>query len=385
MFCKVSACLLVIFYSINAYAQNTPVKFSKQTLTNDFLSEGVAVADINKDGKPDIFAGTHWFEAPKWKKHDIAPPEKFKTTVYSRYFLHFAYDVNFDGWVDLINVDFPGEPAYWFENPGKQKGHWKKHIIYNSVGNESPAFVDLNGDGRKELICTDSEKRRVVWLSSPASATDTTWKVHVISSDTLRGTHKFTHGLGTADMNLDGRIDVIYREGWWEAPADITQPEWKYHPANLGSESAQMYLADLDEDGDQDVLSSSAHRVGIWWHEQQQEGDSIKWTTHTINDKIAQTHSLRHEDINGDGHRDLITGKRYYAHNGNDPGEDEPAVLYWFEYKPGKRPQWTPHMIDNDSGAGLNFVIEDMNGDKLPDIVISNKKGVFVFLQSRNQ
>lgn len=88
-------------------------------------------------------------------------------------------------------------------------------------------------------------------------------------------------------------------------------------------------------------------------------------------------------DINGDGYPDLITGKRYFAHNEKDPGALDPAVLYWFEFKAGKTPSWTPHLIDNDSGVGLQVVVKDMNRDGLPDIVICNKKGLFFFEQKK--
>ena len=88
-------------------------------------------------------------------------------------------------------------------------------------------------------------------------------------------------------------------------------------------------------------------------------------------------------DINGDGNIDFVTGKRYFAHHGNDPGEFEPAVIYWFEYKPGKVPSWTRHEIDNNSGVGLHVTLEDINKDGLLDIVTGNKKGVRIFTQSR--
>jgi hypothetical protein len=88
-------------------------------------------------------------------------------------------------------------------------------------------------------------------------------------------------------------------------------------------------------------------------------------------------------DMNSDGHPDLVTGKRYFAHNGKDPGEFEPAVLYWFELKPGKNPQWIPHLIDNDSGVGVNVIAKDISKDGFPDIIVANKKGVFVFEQQR--
>lgn len=376
----------MLFFTLNtarSFAQQSAVNFKKHILTTDFIAEGVAVADVNKDGKTDVLAGTHWFEAPKWTKHAIAPPEKFKTTEYSNSFLHFVMDVNQDGWMDLITVGFPGEPTHWYENPRNNKGHWKKHFVYHSVGNESPAFFDIDEDGRKDIICADSKNKRVVWLSPPASAGDTAWQEYVISNDSLLGTHQYTHGLGIGDMNLDGRNDVVFREGWWEAPIDRKQSDWTFHPADLGKEAAQMYIRDVDEDGDQDVISSSAHNYGIWWHEQVKVGDSVKWVHHDIYKDFSQSHGLKLEDINGDGQPDLIAGKRYYAHNGKDPGAEEPAVLYWFEFKRGKNPQWIAHKIDDNSGAGLNLVVEDINNDKRRDIVIANKKGVYVFLQSK--
>jgi hypothetical protein len=89
------------------------------------------------------------------------------------------------------------------------------------------------------------------------------------------------------------------------------------------------------------------------------------------------------EDVNKDGLPDLITGKRFFAHQGHGPGGMEPAVLYWFELlKDGKnKPVWVRHLIDDTSGVGIQFVTEDMNKDGLLDIVIGNKNGVFYFEQ----
>ncbi|MEO5894057.1 MAG: VCBS repeat-containing protein, partial [Ferruginibacter sp.] len=215
-----------------------------------------------------------------------------------------------------------------------------------------------------------------------ATKGDTLWKKFVISSDSLLATHKYTHGLGFSDMNSDGKKDVIIKSGWWESPADPKQTGWVFHKAALGDDCAEMYLYDVDGDKDMDVISSSAHNYGIWWHEQVKEtGGTISWKEHLITKAFSQTHGLAMEDINGDGYPDLVTGKRYFAHNGNDPGEFEPAVAYWFEFIPGKDPQWIPHLIDDNSGMGLHVVIIDMNRDGLPDIVTGNKKGIYYFEQ----
>ncbi len=359
------------------------VSFTKQVLSTEYISEGAAVADVNKDGKPDVIAGSFWYEAPDWKRHEITTPYIHPSIDgYGNSFLNFSMDVNHDGWPDQVKVGFPGRECFWYENPRNEGGHWKEHLVIASLGNESPLLADIDGDGRLDLIGNESTNKRVVWLRAPLSAQDTGWTVFTISSDTLLGTHHFTHGLGVGDVNLDGRPDVLIREGWWEAPEDPTQPDWTFHPADWGPECAQMYVLDVDKDGDQDVIASSAHEYGVWWYEQIKDAaGNIEWRQHEISREFSQSHGMALADVNGDGHPDIITGKRFWAHNGSDPGEREPAVIHWFEWSPNPSARWVPHRIDDDSGVGLNISIDDMNKDGLPDIVIGNKKGVFVFEQ----
>ncbi|CCH54060.1 FG-GAP repeat protein [Fibrisoma limi BUZ 3] len=358
--------------------------FKKTKLTGDFLSEGVAVADLNKDGRLDIVAGYYWFEAPNWTRHEMAPSRTFDPRKeYSNSFLNLGMDVNQDGWDDVVIIDYPGKPGFWFENPkGKSSGEWTKHILADSVGiaNESPNFVDIDGDGRLDILCADKARKQIVWLKSPSKPGQTEWKRFALSKENVPGTEMFSHGIGYGDVNKDGFNDVVIREGWFKGTADKTGGNWAFHPANLGEPCSHMQVLDVNGDGKNDVVSASAHALGVWWHEQvADEQGNINFRTHQMSNTTAQTHATIMVDLNGDGRKDMITGKRFLAHNGHDPGDSDPPILMWFEFTPGKAPYYKEHVIDNDSGVGLNIVAQDMNRDGKTDIVVANKNGVYLF------
>ncbi len=353
--------------------------FKKTVLTRDFISEGVAVADLNKDGLLDIIAGYYWFKAPSWEKHELAPSRVFDPyEEYSESFLNLGMDVNLDGWDDVVIIDYPGKAGFWFENPKQENQKWEKHMIADSMGiaNESPGFVDIDGDGRLDILCGDVEKKQIVWLQAPLKSGEKEWKRHALSVENVPGTDRYSHGIGYGDVNKDGIKDVVIADGWFEGKKDKSSGDWKFHKTSLGEPCSHMQVLDVNGDGQQDVVSASAHKLGIWWHEQLQDGS---FNTHLMSETTAQTHSSIMADLNGDGKEDYITGKRFLAHNGRDEGDADTPYLLWFEFTPGIAPYFKEHILDDDSGAGLNIVARDVNGNGKADIVISNKNGVFLF------
>jgi HEAT repeat protein len=354
----------------------SPVEFRRVRLDGAFRSEGVAVADFNRDGRLDIATGNILYLGPDWKPQPMrAAAKEYLPENYSEEFLCFAEDVDRDGWTDLIVVGFPGAGTRWMRNPGKAGGPWKEFIAIEKTGNESPAWVDADGDGRKELVFV-SEKGMA--FARPGADPQKPWPIKVIAGP---DDPKPAHGLGVGDVNGDGRPDVVCPAGWWEAPKNPAQLPWIFHPATLGDEApAQMLVLDLNGDGRPDVVSSAAHRYGLWWYEQTAAG----WIPHEIDRSVSQLHALHLADLNGDGLPDLVTGKRFWAHREGDEGIDDPAVLCWYEMRrENDRPTWVRHDIDFDSGVGLHFQIVDLNGDGRLDIVTSNKKGVYVFFQEK--
>jgi hypothetical protein len=395
------------------------ISFEKQILTSEFWAEGAAAGDFNKDGKKDVVSGPFWYAGPDFKVRKAIYPagQTFKTkredgtevsvagyegglgknNAYSDNFITYVWDVNRDGWDDVIVMGFPGAETWWFENPKGASGDWPKHKAIEVTDNESPTFLDLTGDGIPEIVC--SSKGAYGWAGPDPADPTKPWTWHNLSPN--KNYHKFTHGLGVGDVNGDGRADLLEKDGWWEQPASLAgDPLWKHHPFAFGTGGAQMYAYDVDGDGRNDVITSlAAHGYGLTWFQNLDDGQGgIRFEEHTFMNKepqenrygvkFSQLHAIDLIDIDGDGLKDLVTGKRFWAHGPTgDPEPGAPAVLYWFRLvrTPGKGVDFVPHLIDSDSGVGTEVMAIDVSGDGKLDIVVGNKKGVFVHTQNRRK
>ena len=387
-------------FQIPQIDKDADLGWNRVILDREFRSEGVAVGDLNGDGLNDVVAGDVWYENPqdapkdKWKMHGFRPVGKFVAGKgYSNSFANFVHDFDEDGKLDICVVGFPGAPFHWYRNPGKPSDKWAEHEIWSSICNESPQFADITGDGMPEFVFGSQPEARMGY--SPISQDVTTkWKFHFVSEKGdphKNGTFKYYHGLGHGDLNQDGRTDVLIAHGYWSQPKDPSAGPWPFHPYVLGRDGVNperlgdIHIDDLDLDGDMDVIGSSAHAFGVWWFENVGGNKKPQFKAHTIQESNSQTHSMWFVDINGDGQKDIVTGKRFFAHNGGDPGARDASLMYWFEVKKkkGSAPQFIAHEIvaGRNTGIGTQFQCIDFNKDGKVDIALSNKKGVNLLIQ----
>ena len=388
----------VLVASIGFTQERKLTKFSRQSLTDVYYSEGVSTGDIDGDGHVDVVYGPYWFAGPDFKKsQEIYPAKAQPREGYADNFFSWVYDFDKDGDNDVLTAGFPGTPAYVYENPGTEglAKVWQKHEVFDWVSNEAPQFVDIAGDERPELVCT--RDGHFGYVSVNWEKPFDKWTFHAISPSIA--TKRFGHGLGVGDVNGDGRPDMIMKDGWFAQPADLaTDPMWKLHEYQFAAAGgAEMFAYDVDGDGDQDVITSlAAHDYGLAWYEQIGNGDPVRFRKHLIMGRTAdenrygvlftEPHSVQLADIDGDGLKDIVTGKTFWSHHRQSPLWDAGAVVYWFGLQRTESGvDWVPHQADGDAGIGRQIVISDVNRDKIPDIVVGGMVGCNVLTQSRKE
>jgi len=369
--------------------------FRKLTLHRDFYCEGASFGDFNRDGATDVVAGQSWYEGPDFSvSHGIWLVEQpFDPKGYSNCFFEWVEDFNGDGWLDVLVVGFPGADATWYENPAGSASIWARHQVFDYVDAESPDFVDITGDGKRELVFATGG--RLGW-AEPAGDAAASWTFHPLSD--ARGYPTFMHGLGTGDVTGDGKADVLEASGFWQQPASLAgDPLWLRSDESFGSGGAQMVAYDVDGDADNDVVTTlAAHGYGLGWYEQTAAGGAA-FLEHIIvsPDEPApdaevimhEPHALAAADIDGDGLTDIVTGERFWGHvPAGEPDFNAPARLYWFRLeRSAEGIRYLPTLIDDDSGVGTQVSVGDVTNDGLLDIVVANKKGAFVFIHEPAQ
>jgi hypothetical protein len=373
-----SVCIAAMTLFSIATEEHDMLKFEK-TRIGDVTYEAASAFDVNKDGILDIVSGEYWFEGPDFKtKHKICSVKAVGD--YFDDFSDYPMDVNGDGYLDIITGGWFDETLRWRENPKGSAEEWKVHDI-GKIGNiERPTFFDIDGDGEIEVIPNcPGEPVSIFKLERDAGGKPAASFKQVSITTGAQG-----HGLGFGDINGDGRMDIVLNNGWWEAPQRPYEEAWTFHQEFElgGTASVPILVYDVNKDGLNDLIVGMGHDYGLFWWEQQKDGGGNRtWIKHDIDLHRSQYHDLQLVDIDNDGEVELITGKRYRAHQGHDPGAADPVGIYYFNINRGAFERITLDYgePDKSSGAGIYFWVEDLDGNGWKDIIAPGKEGLYLF------
>jgi FG-GAP-like repeat len=347
-------------------------------------AEGISLLDMNSDGFLDLLSGAYWYENPganggEWKQH------QFRTVGIHNEFINdcgeWIVDVDHDGHPDLVTTGWISNGLWWYRNPGPQAiaagEMWKAEKITDSFDTEGGAFADINGDGKPDLALAHYNRSGVLWVDFSGDKP----RVHHLGDREQDG-----HGIGIADINGDGKADVLTTHGWFEQ-IDANNDKWQWHGDwDLGDAGFPILGYDVNHDGKLDLIYGQGHGYGLYWLEQAGTSTHPTWIRHTIDESFSQSHALALIDIDGDGIPELITGKRYRGHSGDDPGSYDPVVVY--AYKLPTKAQFTSTSdpvftrialsVNGTASAGTQFVSADLDHDGDIDIASAGKLGVHV-------
>lgn len=373
---KVSVFFLVLLcLAVPAVSFSYP--FRKHILNQESTYSACGVSDIDLDGDLDVICGGWWYEAPDWQKHFVRKVEEIRGRFDG--YSHLPLDMDGDGDEDFININYRSESIYWVERPDDLAKPWQKHLIALPGAMETGILCDVDGDGRKDIL-PNGAKFAAWWRGSQEESSGRITFSKIDLPAELAG-----HGLGFGDIDGDGRSDQVGVNGWAKAPEDRLKGNWEWKNQFFLEERAgiPVQVQDVDGDGDADLVWSSAHDYGVFWMEQLAEG---KWRKHEIDISWSQGHTPLWADLDGNGVGELVSGKRYLAHEGKDPGAMDPLVIYSYEYRKSSG-EWLRREISRDDGVGwgLDPKIADIDSDGDLDLICPGRSGLYLLENLRIQ
>lgn len=289
----------------------SPLQWRSEVIVSGFVHPvGLATADVDGDGRVDILGSTSdsgevtWWrnlggDPPGWARFDVSLDVAGGHDV-------VGADLDSDGDLDLVVPASEDDELMWFRNDGGEPVQWVRHVVASGWDYPCKAAVaDLDDDGDLDLVATAWQAEEVAWWRNDGGQPIEWTRQTIVAGFTG------THWVDCADVDGDGRVDVLAAAmsrsevAWWRNLGG--EPvEWQRRTITVGLIGAvSLHPADLDGDGDVDVAASGwAPHGGVDWFEN--TGAGLAWQRHRVAPDFGESSSVHTADVDGDGDLDLL-------------------------------------------------------------------------------
>ncbi len=328
--------------------------------TSADAAHSVFAADMDGDGDMDIISASLldntivWYENngaadPSWTASDIATSAAGAISV-------FAADMDGDGDMDIISASYNDDTIAWYENNGAADPSWTASDIATSADGARSVFAaDLDGDGDMDIVSASVNDDTIAWYKNNGAA-DPSFTAADIPTNA-----DGAYSVFAADMDGDGDMDIVsasYNDdtiAWYENNG-ASNPSWtKAVIATSADGPWSVYAADMDGDGDMDIVSASSYDHTIAWYENNGASDP-SWTAADIATSAELATSVYVADIDGDGDMDIISSSQ------------SDNTIAWYENNGASDPSFTAADISTNVD-GVSVFAADVDGDGDMDIV----------------
>ena len=318
-------------------------------LTRLLVQEVFFLADIDSDGDLDIISASSgdntiaWYENdgaanPSWTAADISTTADGARNV-------FVADIDSDGDLDIVSASHDDDTIAWYENDGNSDPSFTKNVISTSAdGARGVHIADIDSDGDLDIVSASRIDNKIAWYENDGAA-NPSW-----STTTIATSAAGARDIHIADMDNDGDLDIVSASSgddtiaWYENDG-AANPSWTATDIATTADGARdVYVSDLDNDGDLDIVSASTFDDTIAWYENDGAANPT-WTATDISISADGASSVFIADMDSDGDLDIISASRF----------DD--TIAWYENAGGNHFNSTKDSLENALNAGTSVTI----------------------------
>ena len=334
----------------------------EHTVTTDFIGAySVCASDIDGDSDVDVVGAAFssdrisWWEnvdgyGLEWNETTVDSSFDYPTSV-------FSSDIDNDGDADVLGAAFSDDEISWWENVSGSGTIWEKHEVDISFGGAHSVFAaDVNGDDNMDVLGAAFNANTISWWEN-SGGLGPIWTEHTVDVEFGGASSVYAADIdGDGDMDVLGAADYDEKIAWWENK-DGSGLIWTEHTVDTAASGARsVCAADIDGDGDLDILCATSWSFTLSWWENVW-GDGSAWDKHQIDNLYIGAFAVSAADINDDGSVDVL-GVSDYSDN-----------ITWWENVNETGTIWYKRSIDSDFDGALSVCAADIDSDGALDVL----------------